>query len=607
MSLAGISGAGVISALGRNTEETRTALFAEDPVLPQPTRRLETKLKLPVFEIPVPEGHEELGLPLRFLLAAVSEALKNATLTPEMLKSRKVGIAIGTTVACQLDNIPCQARLRQGDLSGLSPIITYISGMPAEYLRRFLDLDGPALTISNACASGADAAMIGLEWLRTGRCDLVIAAGCDSVSKVAFNGFNALRVCSPAPCRPFDSKRAGLNLGDAAGAVILEAPEKAAERGIIQQFELAGAGKTADAFHITQPESSGLQLERAIALALREAGLKPNEIDFVNAHGTGTLVNDRVESAILAKVFGPAVRFQLQEKRAAASCRYESPSDEIPVAPLAKPVEIPGNAALSTSLAFGGSNTALVLRKIGNNNSDRPLGEMFIAAFSCLVNGGPDRDELVRLCRKYGLRRPDRLTQLALTCADAVADRLNPEQETALITVTSYGPATTTCKVVYDILDYPEEEILPTGFSHSVINAASSYIGASLKIHGPTFAIAGFEDPFYEAADLARVLLSSGKCAQVLIVAADEKGVTSEAAETLRRSSNPLYREGAFALLLTADIAENRFGKIELAGSAAGERLLSCGIPAELPDKIKNSASGKTIELFRLPASDWAI
>ena len=173
--------------------------------------------------------------------------------------------------------------------------------------------------------------------------------------------------------------------------------------------------------------------------------------------------------------------------------------------------------------------------------------------------------------------------------------------------MTSYGPATTTCKVVYDILDYPEEEILPTGFSHSVINAASSYIGASLKIHGPTFAVAGFEDPFYEAADLARVLLSAGKCHRVLIVAADEKSITSEAAETLRRSSIPRHREGAFALVLTADKAENRFGKIELAGPAAGERLLSCGVPACLPDQIGNSAPDQTLPLFRLPVSDWKI
>ena len=625
MSLAGISGTGVISALGRNCEETRTALYAADPVLPFQPRRLETELKLPVFEIPVPDGHPELGLPLRFLLEALDEALKNAALTPGKLNRYRVGIAVGTTVACQLDNIPCHARMRQGDRSDLSPMIQYITGLPAEYLHRILGVNGPALTISNACASGADAAMIGLEWLRTGRCDLVIAAGCDSVSKVAFNGFNALRVCSPAPCRPFDAERAGLNLGDAAGVVILESPEQAAARGIVQQYELAGAGKTADAFHITQPESSGIQLERAVKLALDEAGLSPAEIDFINAHGTGTRVNDRTESAVLARIFGPAVRFQstkaltghtlgaagtielifseimLREKRAAASRRYESPSEEIPAAPLTQSVAISGRAALSTSLAFGGSNTALVVRQIRNNVADLPPVKLYIADFCCCRNGEPDRDELVRLCRKYGLRRPDRLTQMLLNSADAVAGSIKPEEETALITVTAYGPAVTTCRVLDDILDYPEEEILPTGFSHSVVNAASSYIGAALNIHGPTFAVAGFEDPFYEAVDLAKVLLSAGKCRRVLIAAADEKSMTSEFAETLRRSSPQANREGACSLVLTADPAENRFGSLVLGETAPAERLRPCGIPAGLPDLIRNSAPERTVTLSRLP------
>ena len=358
MATAGISGIGVISALGRNAEETRQALYAGPHAIPQPPARFETKLTLPVFEIPVPGPQDGQSLPLRFLRIALAEALKDAHLTPEMLKKYRVGIAVGTTVACQLDNIPCHERLRRGDFSDLSPVIRYTTGLPAEYLRRKLGLNGPAVTISNACASGADAAMVALDWIRTGRCDLVIAAGCDSVSKVAYNGFNALRVCSPAPCRPFDAERAGLNLGDAAGVVILEAPEQAAERGIRTEFELGGAGKTADGFHITQPESSGAELERAVRLALDEAGLKAEEIDFVNAHGTGTKVNDRVESAVLTRVFGDGLRFQstkaltghtlgaagaielifselmLQEKRAAASARYEHPSDEIPVAPL---------------------------------------------------------------------------------------------------------------------------------------------------------------------------------------------------------------------------------------------------------------------------------
>lgn len=632
MARAGISGIGVISALGRNAAETAAALFADSPQLPARPTRFETKLSLPVFEIPDPEPDAPTGMPLRFLRAALKEALADAKLTPEMLRSRKVGIAVGTTVACQLDNIPCYDRLRHDDRSDLSPGIPYVTGIPAEYLRRELGLNGPAVTISNACASGADAAMIGLEWIRTGKCDLVIAAGCDSVSKVAFNGFNALRVCSPAPCRPFDAERSGLNLGDAAGVILLEAPEKAAERGVHISCELAGAGKTADAFHITQPESSGAELERAIRTALQEAELSAEEIDFVNAHGTGTQVNDRVESGVLARVFGPEVKFQstkaltghtlgaagaieliftemmLRARRAAASRRYEHPSEEIAAAPLTAPAEISGNAAVSTSLAFGGSNTALAVRRL--RDADRSAlteKEMYISAFRYLDPGEPDRDGLVKLCRKYALRRPDRLTQTALTAADALADRLaEAEGETALITVTAYGPAATTGKVLDDILDFPEEEILPTGFSHSVVNAAGSYIGAALKIHGPTFALAGFEDPFFEAAELARTLLSAGQCRQVLIVAADERSLIPDAMETLRKSAAPEQMEGACALLLSSDPAENRLGRLRLhRDETVSGRLLPCGIPTGFPAELERSGPDREVDLHRLEAPEW--
>ena len=360
-----------------------------------------------------------------------------------------------------------------------------------------------------------------------------------------------------------------------------------------------------------------------------EAGLKAEEIDFVNAHGTGTKVNDRVESAVLTRVFGDGLRFQsttgltghtlgaagaielifselmLREKRAAASVRYEHPSDEIPVSPLTEPAPAAGNAAVSTSLAFGGSNTALAVRRIRETLPEFPLKEMYIGAVSCLMNGEPDRDALMKLCRKYALRRPDRLTQLALSAADVLTDVVFSDGHTALITVTSYGPACTTCRVLDDILDYPEEEILPTGFSHSVVNAAASYIAASLKIHGPTFALAGFEDPFFEAADLARVLLSCGQCRRVLIVAADENSLISDAAERTRTSSFPQYREGACALMLTADPAGNRFGRLDLSEKDRGQRLLPCGIPADFPEKIMSSSPGQTVVMSRLSASGW--
>ena len=136
MMRAGISGIGIISALGRNAAETAVALYADTPKLPALPTRFETKLSLPVFEIPDPEPGAPTGMPLHFLRAALKEALGHAKLTPEMLRSRRVGIAVGTTVACQLDNISCHERLRNGDRSDLLPVVSYITGIPAEYLRR---------------------------------------------------------------------------------------------------------------------------------------------------------------------------------------------------------------------------------------------------------------------------------------------------------------------------------------------------------------------------------------------------------------------------------------------------------------------------------------
>ena len=624
---------GIVSSLGDGVESTRLALFAREEPSPRLPRRFETQLKLPVFEIPDPPASADgAGLPVRFLAHALDEALKNAKLSPEDLRTRRVGIAVGTTVACQLDNIPCHARIRQGDFSDLGPALAYATGMPAEYLRRRLGTDGPALTISNACASGADALMIALEWLRTGRCDLVISGGCDSVSKVAFDGFNALRVCSDAPCRPFDADRSGLNLGDAAGVLILEPPDRAAARGVSVTFELGGAGKSADGFHITQPDPSGRELERAVRLAVSQAGLECRDIDFVNAHGTGTPVNDRVEGAVLNRIFGENLRYQstkaltghtlgaagaieaifsclmLEERRAAASRRCSTPDPELAVPPLAVNTPIRGNAAVSTSLAFGGSNTALVFRRCRPDVPDTGPVPVYAAAFALLPPGVPEREELTVLCRKYGLRRPDRLTQLALAAAERLSPLPRTGADTALITATAYGPAATTCRVLDDILDYPEEEILPTGFSHSVVNAASSYLTTVHGIHGPAFALAGFEDPFREAVDLAQTLLAGKACSRVLLVAADEDSLTSRAVERLRKKGGSVSAEGACALLLSADPAENRLGTLELSPETGGSpRLLPCGIPVSFAEALAAAGPDARTVLERPPEPVWQL
>ncbi len=384
-----VSGKGMISALGPDIPSTAAALYARHPRLPVLPRKVETALKLPVFEIPDMEPDSSIpgGFSMQMLRCALQEALADARLNARDLARQRVGVCIGTTVACQLNNIPFYSTLRSGNTPPAAPFRDYITGNPAEWIRREFALNGPALTVSNACSSGADAIGIAMLWVQQGLCDLVICGGTDEINKVPLDGFNALGVCSPEPCRPFDANRAGLNLGEGAGIVILSARKTAPSA---PAFAIAGYGNSSDAFHITQPDPEGKGLERAIRASLQSAdGISPADIAFINAHGTGTSVNDRVESIVFHRVFQDSARFistkaltghtlgaagaieciicmlMLERKSVPASTRFESLASDMPLAPLDSPIAVnAAEYALSTSLAFGGSNTALVIRRL---------------------------------------------------------------------------------------------------------------------------------------------------------------------------------------------------------------------------------------------------
>ncbi len=383
-----VTGMGALSALGVGLAAARRGLYAPDIRAPRRTDRIKTTLELPVFEVegvgPIPADTPG-GRTVRLLEIALDEALDNAGLTAQMLARARVGVCVGTTVACQLNNIPFYAELRSGGAADAQALKNYIDGSPADYLHRKFALRGPALTVSNACASGSDAVGIGAMWIQSGWCDMAIVGGADEMNQVPLDGFHALGVCSDEPCRPFDARRKGLNLGEGAGVAILENPTFAAARGARSRAVCAGFGKTADAFHITQPAPDGSGLEHAVGNALAQAGITPEKIAFVNAHGTGTLANDAVEAQVLARVFGPRLRYMstksrtghtlgaagalefifsalmLERQLACASLGYGEASAEVPVAPLTENTEFSGAFALSTSLAFGGSNSALVI------------------------------------------------------------------------------------------------------------------------------------------------------------------------------------------------------------------------------------------------------
>lgn len=168
-------------------------------------------------------------------------------------------------------------------------------GDPSMFLADYLEIDGPAYTISTACSSSARALICGKRMLESGLVDAVIAGGADTLCKVPINGFNSMGVLSHERCLPFNKNRAGINIGEGGGLMILS-KEKAS-------LELLGVGESSDAYHVSSPEPSGAGAISAMKMALDNASLTTDDISYVNLHGTATKLNDAMESKAMASLF----------------------------------------------------------------------------------------------------------------------------------------------------------------------------------------------------------------------------------------------------------------------------------------------------------------
>ena len=256
----------------------------------------------------------------------------------------------------------------------------------AEALGHRLRLSGPRETLVMACASGAASIALGADLIREGVVSAALVGGVDALTRICFMGFNALRLLDPEPCRPFDRDRRGMSIGEAAAFLVLEDAARCRARGGRVYAILLGAGLTTDAHHVTAPHPEGEGMIRSMAIALDAARIAPREVGYVNAHGTGTPQNDRVEALALRRVFGDGGVLVSSTKSlvghtmaAAGSVEAiatvlaiqhgilpptanllhvdpEIPFDCIPHDARPQPVA----AALSNSFGFGGQNVSLV-------------------------------------------------------------------------------------------------------------------------------------------------------------------------------------------------------------------------------------------------------
>lgn len=175
---------------------------------------------------------------------------------------------------------------------------------PGDAVARLFGVSGPVESFSSACASGAYAIGAALDAIRSGEVDLALAGGADSLCRLTYGGFNSLRSIDESPCAPFRTQRAGLSLGEGGAVLVLEPLEAALGRGAEPLAELSGAGFSCDAHHMTAPHPRGEGASAAVRQALHDADISAENIDFINAHGTGTPLNDTAEWQALSEVFG---------------------------------------------------------------------------------------------------------------------------------------------------------------------------------------------------------------------------------------------------------------------------------------------------------------
>ena len=381
-----IAGLGCICALGADYPACLRNLFAGRRRFGLPTRfPAHCEPSHPVFEVPdrfMPNGGPYPGMTraCRMALAAAYAALDQGRIEARALASRRVGVCLGTNIGVTAG----YGAVKTETDAYLLPRDRFRTTNPTHMVAEALDLAGPQQTVANACSAGSDAIGNAAAWIDQGICEAVFAGGTDELTPRVYFGFKSLFINDERPCRPFDRERRGLNLGEGAAVFLLASFDFCRSRGIVPMGYILGYGSTADADHFTQPRADGKGLRMAIDEALADAGREADAICFINAHGTGTTDNDRVESRVLADLFpgrpfvstkgytghtlGAAGPIEaaltlgcLNQGRLPATAGFEIPDPQLPAHPVSAPTSLQGSVALSQNLAFGGSNAVLII------------------------------------------------------------------------------------------------------------------------------------------------------------------------------------------------------------------------------------------------------
>ena len=323
-------------------------------------------------------------------LTAAEEAVKSSGIDLDSLDPGRLSTIIGSGAGGLRSGEIFKRAYMNGSKARPSALIPFTSSSFTDLIAHTYNSRGFRTTISTACSSSATALGYAMEMIQDDRADAVITGGSESLSETTFAGFNSLRAVDEVPCRPFDRERKGISLGEGAAIFIVEEERGARQRGAHIFAEIAGYGIGGDAYHVTAPEPDGHGIANTIDMALSNSGLLSKDIEYINAHGTGTQANDLAETTAIKRIFGEhaytipvsstksmighclgaagaleaaASIMTLQKGIVPPTAHYENVDPECDLNYVPVPLERTVDTVLSLSLAFGGNNTALVLRR----------------------------------------------------------------------------------------------------------------------------------------------------------------------------------------------------------------------------------------------------
>ncbi len=566
-----VTGLGTVTAAGLCVAEVWQAITSDTSGL-----RPLTLFQSPRYgQIPVGEIQQDLaalGAPARssrteqLAWLAAREAVADAKINFQNCAAR-AGVLLGGSVGGSYDSERFLINLIKHGKMRPHPTRHHECVSSVDLIADEFGLLGPSLAVATACSSGALAIAMAAELIQSGEADVMLAGGADSLSRMTWGGFQSLLLVDASGCRPFDAARAGMSLGEGAAVLMLEAEETARKRGAKILARLTGWGASCDAHHATAPHPEGAGALAAMQSALRRAGLVAAEIDYVNAHGTGTRENDLAESKALKTLFGDRVppfsstkRFfghalaasgaieavvcieALRHQQLPANPGFNSPDPAIGLTPVTELKSASLTQVMSNSFGFGGNNAVLIFSTPETKPLTRaaPAMPVAVTGLGVITPNATSVREIplplppgkvtVRECGPLAdaatlspnqRRRLNRMAQMSLLAARR-SHAPDPSQRVAIALGTGFGCLEEGAMFIENLIAKDEREPMPARFPGSVHNAVAGQIAIDQGARGlnsaPTAGEISFECALWQAMNQ----LATGGADVALAGAADE-------------------------------------------------------------------------------------